>query len=312
MSKRLGSVELRHLVALSAIARLGSFSAAADELGYTQSAVSQQLARLERIVGQRLIERPGGPRPVTLTAAGAVLLRHADAITAQLNSVAADLDAFSSGTSGSLRVGCYHSAGARILPRLLRAFLQSYPQVQVLPYEDEDDGELLRMVEHGELDLTFMVFPLPTGPFAAIELLDDPYVLVQAAGSDRTHTENPIPLDELATMPLISHAKMRDVHLIEHRLGRPLLGEHIVFRSNDNATVLGMVAEEVGAAVIPWLAVDPDRHGLHLRRIADVSPRKIGIAWHRDRYPLPTATAFSRLAREVCQHQKELLARELR
>src|SRR5256885_14315151 len=67
-------IELRHLTALEAVAREGSFGRAAKSLGYTQSAVSQQIAALERIVGARLVERPGGPRPVSPTEAGEALL----------------------------------------------------------------------------------------------------------------------------------------------------------------------------------------------------------------------------------------------
>src|ERR671930_2454082 len=77
-------IELRHLTALEAVGREGSFGRAAKSLGYTQSAVSQQIAALERIVGSRLIERPGGPRRVSLTEAGELLLRHAEAIVARL------------------------------------------------------------------------------------------------------------------------------------------------------------------------------------------------------------------------------------
>ena len=75
-------VEVRRLAALRAVAREGSFGAAATSLGYTQSAVSQQIATLERAVGERLVNRPGGPRPVSMTAAGEVLLRHAERVVA--------------------------------------------------------------------------------------------------------------------------------------------------------------------------------------------------------------------------------------
>src|SRR5207248_2502657 len=85
-------LELRHLIALKAIAEQGTFSRAASSLGYTQSAVSQQIATLERIVGQRLIDRPGGPRPVSLTEAGELLLRHADALVVQADSPLASRD----------------------------------------------------------------------------------------------------------------------------------------------------------------------------------------------------------------------------
>src|SRR5438093_375119 len=84
-------LELRHLIALRAVADEGTFGAAARKLGYTQSAISQQIATLERIVGQKLIERPGGPRPVSLTDAGRLLLGHAEGITARLQAAQADL-----------------------------------------------------------------------------------------------------------------------------------------------------------------------------------------------------------------------------
>ena len=75
-------VELRHLAALEAVVEEGSFGRAARRLGYTQSAVSQQIAQLEKVVGAKLLERPGGPRAVSPTDAGRLLLRHADAIVA--------------------------------------------------------------------------------------------------------------------------------------------------------------------------------------------------------------------------------------
>src|SRR5271170_5530703 len=100
-------VEMRHLAALEAVETEGSFGRAAIKLGYTQSAVSQQIATLERIVGEKLIERPGGPRPVALTEAGRLLLRHARAIVARLQAARADLGALAAGEAGSLHVGIF-------------------------------------------------------------------------------------------------------------------------------------------------------------------------------------------------------------
>src|SRR5216110_2305958 len=124
-------VELRHFLALEAVAREGSFGKAAAALGYTQSAVSQQIAALERIVGQRLVERPGGPKPVSLTAAGRLLLTHADAIAARVAAAQADLTALAEGQAGPLRVGVYQSVGQRILPELMHRFMDGWPQVKV-------------------------------------------------------------------------------------------------------------------------------------------------------------------------------------
>src|SRR5918999_2906442 len=125
-------LDLRHLVALKTIADEGSFGKAAERLGYTQSAVSQQIATLERIVGLRLVERPGGPRPISLTEAGRILLRHADAIQARLLAAKADMNALEAGDAGRLPGGTFQSGGTRVLPTLLRRFSESHPQVDVV------------------------------------------------------------------------------------------------------------------------------------------------------------------------------------
>src|SRR5919202_1218441 len=177
-------VELRHFLALEAVARERSFAKAAASLGYTQSAVSQQIASLERIVGQRLVERPGGPKPVSLTEAGRLLLTHAEAIAARMAAAQADLTALGDGEAGVLRVGVFQSVGQRILPELMRRFLSAWPKVEVTLTESADDAELLSLVERGELDLAFADLPLTDGPFDSVELLRDPYVLVVPADSE--------------------------------------------------------------------------------------------------------------------------------
>src|SRR5579871_1871935 len=149
-------VELRHLAALDAVDTEGTFGRAAIRLGYTQSAVSQQIATLERIVGEKLIERPGGPRPVALTEAGRLLLRHARAIVARLQAAQADLAALSAGEAGSLHVGIFQSVGAKILPEVMRRFKQSWPQVDVELIESHSDRELADLVERGVLDVSFV------------------------------------------------------------------------------------------------------------------------------------------------------------
>lgn len=296
MTDRVAGLELRYLVALAAVSNTGSFSAAAESLGYTQSAISQQVARLERIVGHTLVERPGGSRAVSITAAGRILLGHADAITARLASIRADLNALAQGTAGVLHIGCYQSVGVRILPRILRRFQDGWPQVRVELTEAEDDGELLRLVERGELDLTFVAYPMMPGPFAHLELMEDPYVVVTREDDRLGRGEGPVRLRELDGVPLVTYARMREVHSIENRLGRPELREQIVFRSNDNGTILGLAAEGVGAAVISWLSVNQLPAGVRTRALEGVNPRIVGIAWHRDRYRIPASEAFVQLA----------------
>ena len=272
-------------------------SAARRASSATQSAVSQQIAHLERVVGQRLVERPGGPRPVSLTEAGRLLLRHADAIVAQLDAAQADMAALAEGAAGPLRVGILQSVGARILPALLRQFQETWPRVEVQVHEEADVPELLRLVERGELDLTFSELPLPEGPFESAEILRDPYVLLVAAKSELAERDGPFPLRSLAGLPLIGWRTTGE----PDRFLRGHVSElNVVFRTDDNGTLMSLVAEGLGAAVVPYLVVNPRNPALVALPLGGrLPPRVLGIVWHRDRYHSAASDAFVELAREL-------------
>lgn len=298
---RLLGVELRHLAALQAVAEEGSFGRAALRLGYTQSAVSQQIAALERIVGERLVERPGGPRPVTLTEAGKLLRRHADAIVARLRAAQADLDAYARGTASSLRLGIYQSVGARLLPHILKRYRSEWPDVDIHLAEPATDDRLLEALERGEVDLTFSVLPLPEGPFDGVELMRDRFVFLVPADHPLAHRPAPPTLAEIAQLPLISFTRCRGVSHAEDQLRVSGTEPNIVFRSDDNGTLTGLVAAGLGAAIVPELAVDPNAEGVVVREVgAIVPPRVLALAWHRDRYRSPAAIGFVEAARQVC------------
>ena len=293
-------LELRHLIALKAIAEEGTFGRAAKRLGYTQSAISQQIAMLERIVGRRLIDRPGGPRPVSLTEAGDLLLRHADAIAARLQAAQADLAALDAGDAGPLRIGTYQSVGARVLPELLREFSAAWPQVEVTLQESADDRDLIALIERGELDLSFVVLPLDPGPYEVAELFRDPYVLVVPAASQLASRDRPPSLRELLDHPLISNRTCRTTQRVEDRLRQAGREPHIAFRSDDNGTVQGLVAAGVGVAVVPRLTVDETDPAIRVVDLGDrVPPRLVGVAWHRDRRRSRAAEAFVQLSQKL-------------
>jgi len=286
-------VELRHFLALEAVAREGSFGKAAIALGYTQSAVSQQIAMLERQVGQKLVERPGGPKPVSLTEAGRLLLTHAAAIAARVAAAQADLSALGDGEAGSLHVGVFQSVGQRILPALMRRFMASWPKVEVTLTESADDRELLALVERGELDLTFSDLPLEEGPFESVELLRDPYVLVVPADAD---IENPS-LREIAQLDLIGHKHCRTLVRLEAAFRQPL---RYVFQSDHNQTVQALVAAGVGVALVPRLTIDERDDATRVIELPKLPPRTLAVAWHRDRYRSPAARAFVETAQSIC------------
>lgn len=292
-------IELRHLAALEAVARAGSFGRAAEDLGYTQSAVSQQIAALERIVGERLLERPGGPRAVSLTEAGSLLLRHAEAIGARLEAAHADLVSLRAGETGSLRVGTYQSIGARVLPEAMRRFRLERPGIELELMAPSTDPELFALVESGDLDLAFCSLPLAEGPFDALELMSDPYVLVVPAESDLA--ERPFAsLADLVAMPLIGSQTCNSGVVLEEELRELGAEPAYAFRSDDNGTVQGLVAAGYGAALVPLLSVMPGDPRVKVLRLQPAVPRRrLAVAWHRDRHRSPAARTFVELAQAV-------------
>jgi DNA-binding transcriptional LysR family regulator len=294
-------IEVRHLAALQAVAETGTFRAAASRLGYTQSAISQQIATLERLVGAKLIERPGGPRAVFLTDTGRLVLRHAEAIIARLQAAQADVTAMVEGGAGSLRVGAFQSAGSRILPELVRRFRADWPHVTVQLTESASDNELLACVERGDLDLSFVMPPLPEGPFEMVELMRDPWVLLVPPDSPVAARREPPSLREVAELPLIGARLCRSREQMHAQFRARGLEPKYVFHSDENNTVHGLVAAGAGIGLLPKLAVDPnDDRVLAVELGPRVPPRVIAVAWHRDRYRSRAAEAFVELASELC------------
>ncbi|WP_217924100.1 LysR family transcriptional regulator [Miltoncostaea oceani] len=302
-------VEVRHLAALRAVAEAGSFGGAATLLGYTQSAVSQQIATLERATGVRLIDRPGGPRRISMTEAGRVLLRHAERITADMEAAWADLAALADGATGTLRVGTYQSVGARILPDLMRRFLQERPGVTVELTESGNDAELLALLERGELDLSFTVLPMPDGPYEGVELMTDPYVLMVAASDPLAGRDGPLALTDLAGRPLIGFRHCLSGEFVDAHIRRHGVDLDIVFRSDDNGTVQGLVGAGMASALVPLLAADPGDDRVAVLPMGDTVPsRRIAVAWHRDRALSAAAEAFIASAARVCDELQPAVA----
>lgn len=293
------NLELRQLLTLEAIAATRSFAGAADRLNFSQSSVSQHVAALEALTGQRLVERARGRRMVELTEAGRLLLSHAGAIIARLRAAEADFRSFAAGEAGQLRVGVYQSVATQILPRVMGRLRDRLPGVEVNLFEELQYEDLLARVEDGSLDLSFSVLPLPDGPFAMVELMRDPFVLVFSA-EQRPPARRP-GFRSLDGLDMVGPRMCATVDLAERQLRATGAEPRVVFRSDDNGAIQGMVAAGLGFAFQPLLAVeraDP-RVAIALPR-EPVPPRNIVMVWHRDRYRSRAAEAFTELAREAC------------
>jgi DNA-binding transcriptional LysR family regulator len=301
-------VELRHLAALESIATEGTFGRAAEKLGYTQSAISQQIATLERIVGERLIERPGGSRPVTFTEAGRILLRHAETIVARLQAAQADLAALAAGEAGTLHIGTFQSVGAKILPEVLRRFVATWPDVDIQLRESPDDGDLAAAVERGELDLAFVQLPIDNPSLETIELLRDDYVLLTAPDSPLANGKPPT-LREIAAEPLIGSRTCRSSQLLLDQFRAAGLEPRYAFRSDENGVVQGLASAGIGVALVPRLAVDENDDSIRIVELGPkIAPRIVGIVRHRDRYHSAAAQAFVATALDVGGEAADALA----
>ena len=204
-------VELRHLRALIAVAEEGSFGGAADALRLSQAAISQQIAGLERAIGQRAFDRPGGPRPVTLTPAGRLLLERAGEIMALLEGAADDLDDLSSGTAGRLTVGTYQSVSVQLLPDVVSDMRAQAPDLSISLIEHDRNEELVDDLLAGSLDVTFLAGPYEHEDLDLTLLGTDPFVLLLPADSELAH-EFPgrkFPTSRLADIALVGEHEPR-------------------------------------------------------------------------------------------------------
>ncbi|MGV3758411.1 MAG: LysR family transcriptional regulator [Actinomycetota bacterium] len=294
-------LELRHLQALVAVADAGTFGKAADALGYTQSAVSQQIAALEKAVGASLFDRPGGPRPVRLTRVGEVLLEHARDVLAALRSAEVEVAAAVSGERGRLRVGTIQSVGTRVIPGVLTRFARERPGVEILLHEAHDPVELLAMVEAHDLDITFTSGTEDVeaeGPYVVRPVLEDPFALLAPATPEWLGRSG-VTIEEIAAHPLIGN---RNPTCSLHQLA-PFrdLDPRFVFHSDDNSTVQGCVAAGLGLSLAPMLTIDLDDPTTTVVPVVPpIPPRIISVAWHVSRRPSAMLDAFLAATDDVC------------
>jgi DNA-binding transcriptional LysR family regulator len=303
----LEGLDVRHLRALLAVVEHGTFASAAESLGFTQSAVSQQIASLERLVGERLFDRPGGPRPVTLTAAGRMVIRHAERIIEQVGIFERDLNGHKTGTVGRIEVGVFQSVAVKVLPAVVGR-LRRETAADVRPHESNNDPETIRRVESGELDLCFTASPVQLSPgFQAIEVVSDPFVIVAPASQDLPDV---VPMSMLADVPLIGQPVSDTCQI---RISSGLIDGGVspdyVFRTNDNAALQSMVREGMGLAVMPLLGVDIGDPKIVVRPMdPPITPRTIGLVLPTD--PSPIVRRFAEIAIEVCREAVEALTSE--
>lgn len=295
-------LDVKRLRVLREVAAKGSFSAAAESLAYTQSAVSQQIAALEREAGTQLVERSA--RGVRLTEAGRALVRHADVILARLADAEAELEAIAGLRGGRLRLVSFPTAGATLMPRAIALFRERHPAVDLSLAPAEPD-EAIGRLKAGECDIAMLI----DAPFCAIDddgvdrkhLLDDPMYVVLAR--DHALASKPrIRLEELSAEPWIggSSGGCPDTLILLRACNAAGFEPRIAFHSDDYLAIQGFVAAGVGVSLIPDLALLAVRDDVAIRSLAARPPvRAIQAATLKDGYRSPAVDAMLAILEEV-------------
>ncbi|MDP1848024.1 MAG: LysR substrate-binding domain-containing protein [Solirubrobacteraceae bacterium] len=295
-------LDVKRLRVLREVSMRGSFSAAAESLAYTQSAVSQQIAALEREAGTVLVERRA--RGVHLTEAGRALVAHADVILSRLADAEAELEAIAGMRGGRLRLVSFPTAGATIAPLAIARFRERHPGVEVtLAPREPDEG--LECLKSGECDIALTVeagfAPISDPAIERHALLVDPMYLCVSA-SHRVAKKPRIRLADLAEESWIlgTTGRCPDGVVLERACQAAGFEPRVAFQSDDYYAIQGFVAAGVGVCLIPDLALVAVRDDVVIRCLEGRAPvRHVLAATLAGGFVSPAAAAMLEILREV-------------
>jgi len=287
-------LDVRRLRVLAEVAAHGSFSAAAQALQLTQSAVSQHVAALEREIGLPLVER--GTRPVELTDAGHALTRHAAGIFSRLDVAEQELEEIAGRRRGRLRFGSFPTALSTFVPRAFQRFRRREASVTLtvlaLPLQT-----LVPRLAAAELDLALIyehdALPEIDGhDLARTPLCDDAYHAVLPA-RHRLARSSALALTDLAGEMWIGGTPTSSwFRIVQHHCRAAGFSPQVDCASDDNVAVQALVAAGLGVAVIPGLALVRPQPGVAVRPLSGAPLRRISAVRPRDGYASPAVGAM--------------------
>ena len=288
------------LRALVAVADEGSFRRAAERLGYTQSAISHQVAVLEAGLGAALFHRPGGRAGVTLTAAGEVAYHHARRALGALETLDVEVRAAQRGERETLRVGVFQTAAAELVPPVLRVLGERHPGLEVALVESERPGEVVEGLTSGRLDLAYALNPPQHDAIESIPLMEDRWVILTWRGSPLADAERPT-LDLLDGVQVVAWGRHWWTQVeLEDLWRRRGIAPRVVYRTDDSVTLQRLVAARLGHACVGRLVaqrpVDPVLTSLTPREVLPV--RTVALCHARGRRLGAAARALIEIARE--------------
>lgn len=295
------------MLLLAEVARCGSLTAAAHELTYTPSAVSQQISKLEAEAGQPLLDR--NARGITLTDAGRALVRHAERIDRQLRAARAELDDIAGLRAGTLRLGSFPTAGSSLLPLVVTRFTARHPGVRLTVRSALRPG-LLDMLEGREVELALLWDydwdRIAESGLAITHLLDDPTALLVAADHPLAGRAS-VALDELANEQWVTRAGNHPLAEVLARSCRAAgVPPRIAFAAHDYQEAQAMVAVGLGIALAPRLALTNLRGDVRLIPVNPPTPgRRIMLARLAERRPTPAEREITAVFQAVAGEMRK-------
>ncbi len=296
-------LDLQRLEIFRKVAALRSFSAAALELSYTQSSVSEAVATLERELGVTLLDRSS--RPVRLTPSGEVVLAHAETLTAQAVAIETDLAALTSGDAGRLRLAGFYTAWSTFLPTAVADFTRAHPRVQ-LELEQLDPPAVLRQLRSGELDIAVIYRFEPGDPaddpearVCSTYLGHDPYALAVPAASPLAR-KGRLKVADLANASWVSAPLGSPASVLLQQFCREHGGfePRLEYPTDDVAMAQPLIAAGLAIALLPSLNLAQPHTGVTVRELPDTPPGRDVWCVRPTHQQLPAATAMiSALAR---------------
>ncbi|KPI28121.1 MULTISPECIES: LysR family transcriptional regulator [unclassified Streptomyces] len=286
-------LNLERLRTLDALARHGSVSGAATGLHITTSAVSQQMAKLEREVGQRLLAKQG--RGVRLTDAGRLLADHASRILSQVELAQSDLEAQRGQVVGELRLSAFPTAARGLFPVALAELRKAHPGLRLRSCELEPERGVAGVVR-GDLDLAVVLdwynkpMPVPDGLVKA-PILDDPADVAMPAGHPLADRDE-VDLGEFAEDEWITWGEGEFCHewlmfTLRSRGVEPIVGH----RAAETHTQLGLVAAGLGVCIAPLLGRHPVPEGVVTVPLRQRVRRHVYVLWRADADRRPSIRA---------------------
>ena len=277
-----------------AVADCGSFRAAAAQLGYTQSAISHQIAEVERALGTSLFDRPGGRGHVSLTPAGEAAYLHARRVLSELHALDAGVRATLGAERTVVRVALFQTAAAELLPAALQLLREEWPGIEVVLTETDDDPRLVDWLATGRLDLAITINQQPDDRVELIRLFEDPWVIMtrrdSALAEERPSFEL---LDGADVVTWTSRWEIQGE--LEAAWRRRGIEPNVVYRTDDNLALQRLVAAGLGHACVGRLAasraIDPSLTWLAPPDV--LTPRTVALCHPRRRDLAEAAGALS-------------------